>query len=89
MVLSKGDTTMKTKLEKVMELTPITMGINYERDSKIAKRWSHKGLDLLLEMWHKYYNTKTHLCINSLLTRFSEKQLHLEKLENAIKDIQD
>lgn len=47
---------MKTKLEKVMELTPITMGINEERDSKIAKRWSHKGLDFLLEMWHKYYN---------------------------------
>ena len=79
---------MKTKIEKVMELTPITMGINHERDSKIAKRWTHKGLDLLLEMWHKYYNTTAHLCINSLLLRYSEKQLKLEYLENALKEIQ-
>lgn len=79
---------MKTKIEKVMELTPITMGINYERDSKIAKRWTHKGLDLLIEMWHKYYNTKTHLCINSLMTRFSERELYLDKLEEVLKGIQ-
>lgn len=80
---------MKTKIEKVMELTPITMGINHERDSRIAKRWSHKGLDYLLEMWHKYYNTKSHLCINSLMMRFSEKQLNLDKLDVVLKEIQD
>ena len=79
---------MKTKIEKVMELTPITLGINHERDSKIAKRWTHKGLDLLIEMWHKYYNTKTHLCINSLMSRFSEKELYLDKLEEVLKGIQ-
>ena len=79
---------MKTKIEKVMELTPITMGINYERDSKIAKRWSHKGLDLLIKMWHTYYNTTSHLALNSLMTRFSERQLNLEKLEECMKGIQ-
>ena len=79
---------MKTKIEKVRELTPITMGINDERDSRIAKRWSHKGLDLLLEMWHKYYNTTAHLCINSLF-KFSEKQLNLNKLEECLKGLKD
>ena len=77
---------MKTKLEKVMELTPITMGINKERDSKIAKRWTHKGLDLLLNLWHKYYDDKSHLLINSLF-KFSEKQLNLDKLEPCLQDI--
>lgn len=76
---------MKTKIEKVRELTPITMGINDERDFRIAKRWSHKGLDFLLEMWHKYYNTTAHLLINSLF-KFSEKQLKLDKLEECLKD---
>ena len=79
---------MKTKIEKVMELTPITMGINYERDSRIAKRWSHKGLDYLLEMWHKYYNTTAHYCINALF-KYSEKQLNLDKLEECLKGICD
>ena len=78
---------MKTKIEKVMELTPITMGINKERDSKIAKKWTHKGLDLLLEMWHKYYNTTAHLCINSLMTRWGEKQLNLDKIDECLKGI--
>lgn len=80
---------MKTKLEKVMELTPITMGINYERDSNIAKRWTHKGLDLLLEMWHKYYNDTCHYAINGLLIRWSERQLNLDKLEDCLKGIID
>lgn len=77
---------MKTKIEKVMELTPITMGIDHERDSKIAKRWTHKGLDHLLNMWHKYYNNTCHLLINSLF-KFSEKQLILENLEPCLKDV--
>jgi len=81
----QGDKIMKTKLEKVMELTPITMGINKERDSKIAQRWTHKGLDFLLEMWHKYYNTTAHLLIYSLF-KFSERQLDLSKLEIALQD---
>lgn len=79
---------MKTKLEKVMELTPITMGINEERDQKIAKRWTHKGLDLLLNMWHKYYNDLSHYCINSLL-KFRESQLNLDKLDECLKGINE
>ena len=70
-----------------MELTPITMGIDHERDSKIAKRWSHKGLDLLITLWHKYYNNTAHLLINSLF-RYSENQLNLEYLEPCLKDLE-
>lgn len=80
---------MKTKIEKVMELTPITMTISDERISEIAKKWTHKGLDLLIEMWHKYYNDKCHYAINGLLLRWGEKQLNLNKLEDCLKGIAD
>ena len=77
----------RSKLEKVMELTPIEFGINKERDSQIARKWTHKGLDFLLEMYHKYYNTTSHLCIHSLLLRFSERQLNLNVLDEALKHV--
>ena len=78
---------MKQKFEKVLELTPITYPMGEERAKEIAKKWSNKGLDLLLNMWHKYYTDAHHYAINSLLLRWSEKQLNLDKLETALKEI--
>lgn len=78
---------MTTKNEKILQLTPITTPISDEKVKWIAKRWSHNGLDLLLNIWHKYYNDMAHYCINSLMNRYSEKQLHLEHLEKCIKEI--
>ena len=80
---------MKQKFEKVLELTPITMCIGEERAKEIAKKWTNKGLDFLKDMWHKYYTTTHHLCINSLLIRYSEKELNLDKLETALKGIEE
>lgn len=78
---------MKQKFEKVLELTPITMTMGEERAKEIAKKWTNKGLDFLMDMWHKYYTDIHHFCINSLLLRYSEKQLNLEYLESALKGI--
>ena len=77
------------KFEKVLALTPVEMAMGEERAKEIAKKWTNKGLDLLMDMWHKYYTTTHHLCINSLLLNFSEKQLKLEKLEPALSGIED
>lgn len=79
---------MKQKFEKVLELTPNTMPMTEERAKEIAKRWSHKGLDFLKDMWHKYYTNTHHLCIYSLLIRYGEKQLKLEYLEPALAQIE-
>ena len=77
------------KFEKVLALTPVEMAMGEERAKEIAKKWTNKGLDLLMDMWHKYYTTTHHLCINSLLLNFAEKQLLLEKLEPALSGIED
>ena len=77
------------KFEKVLALTPVEMAMGEERAKEIAKKWTNKGLDLLMDMWHKYYTTTHHLCINSLLLNFAEKQLKLEKLEPALSGIED
>lgn len=80
---------MKQKFEKVLELTPITFPIGEERAKEIAKRWTNKGLDFLKEMWHKYYTTTHHLCINSLLIRYAEKSLNLDYLEPVLQGIRE
>ena len=77
------------KFEKVLALTPVEMAMGEERAKEIAMKWSHKGLDLLMDMWHKYYTITHHLCINSLLLNFAEKQLILDKLEPALSGIED
>lgn len=80
---------MKQKFEKVLELTPIEMAMGEERAKEIAKKWTNKGLDFLLDMWHKYYNCVTHCCINSLLLNFSEKEVILDKIETALEGVQE
>ena len=80
---------MKQKFEKVLELTPITMAMGEERAKEIAKKWTNKGLDFLMEMWHKYYTNTHHICINSLLIRFTEKELNLDKLDACLKEIKE
>ena len=79
---------MKQKFEKVLELTPITMAMGEERAKEIARKWTNKGLDLLMDMWHKYYTNIHHYLINSLLISYSEKQLNLSMLDVALKNIE-
>lgn len=80
---------MKTKKEKVLDLTPITMKLSDEAAKIIAKNWSTTALDYMIEMWHKYYTTTHHLCINSLLINFTEKEVDLSKLDNALAGIKE
>lgn len=79
---------MKQKYEKVLELTTISMAISNERAKEIAKNWSNKGLDFLKVMWHKYYTKLHHCCISSLILRFKEKELYLDKVEECLKDME-
>ena len=78
------------KTEKIERLLTLNYyGISEEKLSEIANKWSHKGLDTLLNMWHKHYTTKAHECISYTLIRFSEKQVNLYYIDLALEGIEE
>lgn len=78
-----------TKQEKIQRLIPVNYVISDEKLKEISKKWRHIGLDALLVLWHKYYNTTCHKLITHLLFKYREKQLRLEFAEECLKSIYD
>lgn len=74
------------KKEKIERLTTISYGIpSEEKLEDISKKWSHKGLDFLTEMWNKYYfANRGHEFITYILYEYGEKQLNLEFIEKIL-----
>lgn len=78
------------KTEKIERLLTLSYyGVSKEKLKEISRKWSQNGLDTLLNMWHKFYNSKAHECISYVLFRFSEKQLNLNVIENCLSQLEE
>ena len=82
--------TKKEKIERLITINYVSyVSLKHHEDmkNKTAKRWSHKGLDRLTDLWHKYYNNDSHACIMHTMFIYAENQINLDAVENALKGL--
>ena len=82
--------TKQDKVERLITINyvnSVTLKHHKELVEKTCKRWSHKGLDFLLNLWHTYYNSDSHACITQTMFLYGEKQINLLNIEKALKSL--